>query len=520
MSRLELPQITANQKMPTLPNCGQVTIVGGAGAGKTRFMHKLIELNTDRAFCLSAVSAPYPERKESVRSGSIDTLFRRAVECSPYLKSEAVSELDKLCYLLVADEIEYLLNFKQQKHALQNSAKMQHTRLDSLKKVWEEIFPGNKIILEKGMLMFSTAAGQELIPASLLSQGEQSALYYCAAVLFAIPKGIIFIDAPSLFIHPSLLNKYWNIIEELRPDCTFVYDSVDVEFINSRTRNVCIWIKNYDAQNQTWDYEVMTDGDIKDEVFVDLYGTRRPVLFIEGDMRHSIDSRLYPLIFPDYTVKPLGSCNKVIETVRSFSEQKNMHHLESCGIVDRDRRTDKEVEYLKRKSIMVANVAEVENLFLIEGVIRTMAKKMQKDPDEVFTRISKSIRREFARRFDEQALQHVRYRVKREVECKVDARFTCITAMELHLNSLPGRLRPRQQYNELRRQFQSLLSRKDHAGILKVFNHKPMLAECGIAHILGYKNKDEYINGVIATLKAGGEFGDSLRTILRKSFSQ
>lgn len=102
-----------------------------------------------------------------------------------------------------------------------------------------------------------------------------------------------------------------------------------------------------------WEYEVLEPGKLTEGIFVDLIGTRKPVLFIEGDARHSIDARLYPLVFPDKTVRPLGSCDKVIESTRTFNDLKNMHHLESQGIVDRDRRTDPEVDYLRRKSVMV-----------------------------------------------------------------------------------------------------------------------------------------------------------------------
>ena len=129
-------------------------------------------------------------------------------------------------------------------------------------------------------------------------------------------------------------------------------------------------------------------------------------------------------------MKPLGSCDKVIETTRTFNDLKNMHHLKSKGIVDRDRRTDNEVDYLRRKSVMVPEVAEVENLFLLEGVVKAMARRRGRNPEKVFGRVSAAVMDEFRRRFDEQALQHVRHRVKREVECRIDARFPCITAME------------------------------------------------------------------------------------------
>ncbi len=113
-----------------------------------------------------------------------------------------------------------------------------------------------------------------------------------------------------------------------------------MEFVHLRTSNVYIRVKRVEVESRSWDYEVILPGDMKEELFVDLIGTRKPVLFIEGDARNSIDSKLYPLVFPDYTVKPLGSCDKVIETTRTFNDLKNMHHLESRGIVDRQLSSD------------------------------------------------------------------------------------------------------------------------------------------------------------------------------------
>ena len=72
---------------------------------------------------------------------------------------------------------------------------------------------------------------------------------------------------------------------------------------------------------------------------------------------------------------------------------------------------------------MVPEVAEVENLFCLEGVVKAMARRRGRNPEKVFGRVSAAVMDEFRRRFDEQALQHVRHRVKREVECRIDARF-------------------------------------------------------------------------------------------------
>ena len=515
MQNLILPSLMGDKPMPKLPDGRQLTIIGGSGAGKTRFMENLMRLTGDRTYCLSAIKAPFPEREESRLKGSIDDLYSIAASQRPYMRTNAVSELEKLIFMLFADEFEQLLKLKDKASPKTKLHRFPDTKLDKLKGVWEKIFPGNRIVTSGGTLMFSTSAGEDLIPAEKLSQGEMAVLYYCAGALYAMQNAVIFVDAPSLFLHPTILNALWNSIENLRPDCTFVYNSVDVEFVSSRTRNVILWVKSFDAKKNNWDYEIIAPGEIREDIFIELVGSRKPVLFIEGDLTHSIDSKLYPLVFPDFTVKPLGSCDKVIETTRSFNGLTNMHHLESHGIVDRDRRTDREVEYLRNKSIMVPEVAEVENLFLLEDVVRTMAKVRGKNPESVFNKVKKRALSEFTRHLQSQVLEHVRHRVKREVDAKIDAKFPCITALEAHLRQLIKILNPRKQYNELHFQFRQIVETRDYAQMLKVFNHKPLINATDLHGVLGYKNKDEYIRGVIAVLKGNNPEADKIRTAIR-----
>lgn len=517
MRTLTLPSLINDQPTPQLPDGRQLTIIGGSGAGKTRFMQRLMELTGERTYCLSAIRAPFPEREESKLKGSIDSQYSKAVSLKPYMRTNAVSELEKLIYMLFADEFGQLLKLKEKAHSKGNLLQFPPTKLDKLKNIWEKIFPGNKIITSAGTLMFSTSSGEDLIPAERLSQGEMAVLYYVAGALYAMQNAVIFIDAPSLFLHPSILNALWNSIESLRPDCTFVYNSVDVEFVSSRSRNVILWVKSYDASRNQWDYEIIAPGEIREDIFIELVGSRKPVLFIEGDQTHSIDAKLYPLVFPDYTVKPLGSCDKVIETTRSFNGLTNMHHLESHGLVDRDRRTTQEVAYLRKKSIMVPEVAEVENLFLLEEVVKNVAKARGKKPEEIFRKIKKRAFAEFNRRLQQQVLEHVRYRVKRALDTKIDAKFSCITALETHLRQLIKILEPRKHYNELMDQFKTIVNHQDYKSMLRVFNHKPLVSECDVPGLLGFKNKDEYVKGVIALIKSGSTEGEKIRVVIRNA---
>ena len=185
-----------------MPDARQLTIIGGSGAGKSKFMEELVRLNSSRAYCLSAISAPYPEREESKRVGSIDMLFREAVAGQPYMRTDAVSEIDKLAYMLFIDEFEYLLSMKQRLRISDSRPDVRPTRLDCLAQLWERVFPGNKIVRQAGSMMFATTSGDDLISADDLSQSEQTVLYYAAAVLYAMPHAVIFIDSPRCSFIP------------------------------------------------------------------------------------------------------------------------------------------------------------------------------------------------------------------------------------------------------------------------------------------------------------------------------
>lgn len=511
-----LPPHQEGGKQKQISSARQLTLIGANGSGKTRFM-KYMAANTERnAAILSAVSAFYPQRLGN-KPSSVDELYAASLPTS--LRDDTLPELDKLTQMLFHDEFRYLLKVKTDKLLYGTAIRLEPTKLDKMIELWQEIFPGNRIISEGGQMLFSTESGNNLISSSSLSSGEKAVLYYIAAVLYTLPDSLIFIDNPSMFLHPAILNALWNAIEGLRPDCTFIYNTSDMDFVNSRTGNVCIWIKSHNVQQMTWDYEVMGRGALPDDMIVDIMGTRRPVLFIEGDAEHSIDSKLYPLLFKRYTVRPLGSCNKVIESTRTFNDLKNIHKLESLGLVDRDRRTDEEVGYLRRKNIMVPEVAEVENIFMVEDVIRIMCTYRRRNANNVVTRVKRSVLKMFNSHFREQVLQHVRHRMKRTLERRADVRVNSIGELEKHMQSLPGIINVKGEYDRLMRNFGTIAQAGDYAAVLKVFNHKPMLPESQLPALLGYTDKDAYIAGVLSLLKEHSDLSRRMRKAMLELFN-
>ena len=515
---IRLPKRMDGHQPDVLIESKQITIIGANGAGKSRFCSALVDELGDKAYRISALKALFPSTTSAKPlPGSIDDLFNRMNAANPHVKNMAETEFDKLFYVMLGDEVRELMNFKA--HRLMGERmEFPKTKLDITVKKWQEVFPKNKVLRENGKLMFATVGYQDKYPLLRLSDGEKSVLYYIGAVLYAMPNAAILVDDPETFIHSSIMRTLWNVLEQLRPDCTFIYNTHDVGFATSRIDNQCVWVKEFDPESIAWDYEVMTSSRDLDTALLDLLGSRKPVLFIEGDDKHSIDSKLYPLIFPEYTIKPLGSCNKVIETVRSFNDLQNFHQLDSRGIVDRDRRSEEEVEYLRKKNILVPNVAEIENLFMLEGVIRAVARQKRRNENIVFPKVKKRIIEQFTHDLKQQALQHVRHRVKHDVELRIDMKFRNISALEEHMVELVSEINPRGMYDQLCREFHYYEDNNDYASILRVYNEKHMIAESNVAVLCGYKNKDDYVRGVLNILKGGSENAEAIRQAIKECF--
>ncbi|MBR5102193.1 MAG: DUF4435 domain-containing protein, partial [Muribaculaceae bacterium] len=503
---------------PTTLNTRQVTIIGSNGSGKSRFCDNLMAQCKGKAYRMSVLRALFPFKDRNPLEGSINQRFEQLNAQNQLAVSYADNEFDKLTYILLTDEFRDLLNYKA--HLLMGEEmEFPKTKLDMVVKLWQEVFPKNKVLRENGKLMFSTKGRTDRYSSLRLSDGEKAVLYYIGAVLYAMPEAVILVEDPETFIHPSIMRTLWNVIEELRPDCTFIYNTHDLDFASSRIDNTCIWVKSFDPEAIKWDYEVTPSSqNLSDALYYELLGNRKPVLFIEGDETHSIDSRLYPLIFPEYTVKPIGGCNNVIESVRAFNSLQSFHHLDSWGVVDRDRRNDEEVAYLREKKIFVPNVAEIENILMLEGVVRAVARYKHCDENLVFKEVKKNVFDMFRREFDEQVLMHVRHYAKRALEKNITPRVNDIGELNRNIQAHAKRIDVNSHYQQLSEEFDSYLQSGNYAMVLRVFNQKLMLSESQVAHLCKLKNKKEYIKTVLNILKGNNRGANDIRRAIKQCF--
>lgn len=496
-----------------------IVIIGANGSGKTRFARRLAADLGTQAFNVSALKALYGRDREDTSPVSIDSMYHSAIDGASLLRPDLTGEFERLIGLMVNEEMLSLIEYK---YGGGRRGKQAATRLDKVMHRWRNVFPDNRVLVENGRMLFSRDEGSDAYSPSKLSDGEKSVLYYLGATSYAPEGAVIIVDSPGMFMHPSSTSSLWNTIEDSRPDCTFIYVTHDLQFASTRGEGCTIWVKDYDYARGEWDYDLLTSPDgIGDEVFMAILGARKPVLFIEGDGINSIDAKLYPLIFDDYTVKSLGGCDRVIESTRTFNALKAFHNLDAFGIVDRDRRDEGEVSYLIKKHVFVPNVAEVENIFMIEPVVKTMARINRRDPDMVFDKVKRNIMRMFETDLRSQALQHTRHRMKKGVEHRIDGRFANIKQLETHISNLAHELNPLATYETLCRDFRRYVQQDDYASVLRVYNRKTMVSESHVARLCGLKHDDKetYINTIIYILAHNKPGADELRTAIRSTFN-
>lgn len=503
---LSLP-FRADGTRDTIPaDIRQVVIIGANGSGKTRFANRIIEDLGARAYRLSALEAIYGKRR-SPTPNPIDTMYEQLGYHDP-----DSNQFERILALLMHDEMVNLIGYKLAAAEHPDSAHLRPTLLDKVISLWQEVFPGNRVLIESGKVLFSRQADESTYSSVRLSDGERAVLFYAGAILYAPAQSVIVVDSPEIFLHPSIMQSLWNRLELLRPDCRFAYTTHDLEFTTTRVGAQVVWVRDYNAAAQKWDYLLLPpDSPLSDDMYRALIGARKPVMFIEGDGVHSIDSKLYPLIFRDYSVKSLGSCNKVIEATRTFNDLNAMHHNDAVGIVDRDRRDEHEVAYLRRKRVMVPDVAEIENILMLEDVIRAVARRCKRNPDKVFTKVKNSILAQFRTDLRRQALQHTRHRVKQTVEYRIDGRFTSIDQLESHMDTLKREINPRGLYENFCREFQRYLAEADYRSVLRVYNQKSMIPGSNVAGLCGLTGKEHYISTVLSIVRGKGPDAEQVR---------
>lgn len=204
-----------------------------------------------------------------------------------------------------------------------------------------------------------------------MSDGEKAIVYYLLSVLNAKENSIIIVDEPETYLNPSIYKKMWDLLEEERDDCKFIYISHSIEFINSRYNQDLYWIKSFDGSTN-WQINPISEKEkekLPTELLTELLGSAKPIIFCEGS-NNSLDYKVYSKLFDgEANIIPVKGHLNVISYTKAYNNLPNKNNIAS-GIIDRDQHSNNQLSKWREDNIFPIEFNEIEMLLLNEEVMK------------------------------------------------------------------------------------------------------------------------------------------------------
>ena len=379
-----------------------------------------------------------------------------------------------------------------------------YIKLEKAINIWNFLIEHREMFYDDNNLKIKVKGSSEEYPAYKMSDGEKNIFFLIGRVLLASDNAIIIIDEPEMYLHKAIINKLWDRLEYERCDCKFIYLTHDLEFADSRNANK-YWIKDFQFPIK-WEIEPIPENDIPDSLLMKILGSRKKILFCEGT-RSSLDFQIYEILFPNYTITPVESCSNVINYTRAFNKIPNKNST-AIGIVDRDFRTDAQINKFYNENIYVYSVAEIENLFLLDEFIQFFTKRRDEkiDIEKLKKKVFDKLEKDKEQQISNYVTSYINYvfseehvnkaKNKQEIKDNFDEFIT-----KIEIDNL---------YNKRKEEIEKIINEKDYSKAIKVYNNKGLLKE--IEDLLRYKS-GKYSNDSLIFLKKSEEAKQVLRAV-------
>ncbi|MBX3626378.1 MAG: AAA family ATPase [Rhizobacter sp.] len=489
---------------PTLVDCQtSVVVIGANGAGKSRLgswlefkspqkdrVHRiaaqrsLVFPESASPIALQAARnqfywAPVPENWNQEQYESNKAILRQQARYGSmvYPETAPLSDFDKLLTLLFSESYTALLEYEAHQRQTGQLHPVGDTLLRRVQTLWESVLPHRSLNIDSGEIRVSpVGVPGEPYSARALSDGERVIFYLVGQCLCAPSGAIIVVDEPEIHLHKAIQDFLWNAIEKARPDCTFVYLTHDLLFAADRQGATKLCVTGYGEGAFHW-FLVPEQQEIPEDVYLEVLGSRKPVLFVEGT-NGSHDAAIYRLAFPQFTVKPIGGCSNVVAATKMFRSQRGLHHLQCFGIVDRDYLEEGQIASYERGGVYVPLVAEVENLYLIPDVIQAVAEQLLLDQSKVLREVQTFVFDEFNRSISVHAIEVTQHKVAlalgRFSSAEID-----IDQYSAEFEKFQKQIDPKAIHAAALRDAQEAAASGDFILILKMFNKKDLTVNLG-----------------------------------------
>jgi hypothetical protein len=506
MISFELPPKKKGGANERFENVRSMVIVGANGSGKSRmgaWIEKNVGAKAHRITAQRALSIPayiQPRAYEQAQATLLYGYYQPGHNPEQHAASKfpnrwgdepagrLLSDFEHVLALLFADEAKRNRDYSRAALKVVPTEKPSKCKLDTLAEIWQTVMPQRTLIIADDKVSAETNFGGKYEPRHM-SDGERVSAYLMGQALCAPQDSIIIIDEPEIHLHRAMQALLWDKIEEARADCTFIYITHDLEFAATRTGARKIWLKEFDGEHWLWE-EIQPGPGLPEPLLFQVLGSRRPLLFVEGD-ETSYDGAIYTALYRSKLVIPRHSSAKVVEATRSMRELPALHNLSVTGLVDRDRRSDDEVDALRAAGLLVADVAEVENLMCLPEALEAVATQLRSiDIAKAVAAAKAAVIVEMERAVDDQALA----RALAEIQFRLNGfgpRITNLDASKLgsDLQAHVAGINVVAIVDRCRKLFSDAVDGNDYRAALRFYNCKGIIAF--VANSFGIK-KDVY----------------------------
>lgn len=353
-----------------------------------------------------------------------------------------------------------------------NDSKVPTTKLDKALQIWNKLIQHRTINCCDGINITLNSSAGSPYPAFKMSDGEKVILFLIAQVLQAPESGFIIVDEPEMYLHKTILNKLWDILEKERQDCIFIYLTHDLDFAVSRTTAKKVWIRSF-IHPDKWEIETIPENELPEALLLELLGSRKNILFCEGKNK-SLDIKIYNALFPEYTITSVDSCFDVINYTKSFNKLPNIT-VKAFGVIDSDHHGLERLNILEIDGVFSYSMAEIENLFFDEMFLNLLASQLLKD-QSIVALIKNEVLEQLERDMELQIANYISTKINYYFKDSHVSKGNNLSEVESNYIKFTDEIKLLDWYQQRKNELQAVVATGNYNRALAVFNNKGLKA--------------------------------------------
>ena len=348
-----------------------------------------------------------------------------------------------------------------------------------------------------------------------MSDGERNAMILAGHVVTAAPGTVFLIDEPERHLHRSITQPFLSALFDLRSeDCAFIIATHEISLpIGNPDAQVlmlrsCQWVGGV-----AWDAEILKpNAQLPEELKRAILGSRKRILFVEGNSDNSLDFSLYTALFPDISVIPKGGCEEVQKAILGLRESSDLHDVEAFGLIDRDNRKDEDIKRLEEKGVFALEMYSVEALYYCSDAIAAVAYEQARlRGEEDGTQLIESAKKESIKVLKDHAEEMAAKRCQQQIQELILSKIPNWESIKD--NSIQSFCIPidSQFYSKELAHFNKLAAEEN---LDKLIARYPVRQSCAletIATSLKCKNKTDYEKIVITLIRRDEDLAEKLK---------